>query len=204
MENEKSSNGAIATGVIAAIAASSCCIPPVIAAISGISGASANLSWMEPFRPYLIGLTIITIGYAWYANLKPKKKDDCGCEIIKPKFYQTKSFLISMTILAGLSIALPYYSGVFFPVESKKNLLDVLAENQVKVSYTIEGMTCESCEHHISSALLSAEGVIEVIASYEQKTASVVFDNSKTSSRQLIKVLEKETGYKVISEQIVK
>ena len=66
MEN-KNSKGAVTTGILAAIAASSCCIPPVVAAIAGAGGASTNLSWMEPFRPYLIGLTIVAIGYAWYS-----------------------------------------------------------------------------------------------------------------------------------------
>ena len=88
----------IITGVVSAIAASSCCIPPVIAAIAGVGGASSSLSWMESFRPYLIGLTVIAIGYAWYSHLKSKEKDDCGCEIDKPKFYQTRGFLIIMVL----------------------------------------------------------------------------------------------------------
>jgi mercuric ion transport protein len=46
---------AVYTGVVAALAASSCCIPPVIAAIAGVGGISSSMSWMEPFRPYLIG-----------------------------------------------------------------------------------------------------------------------------------------------------
>ena len=76
--NKKSSKGAVTTGVIAALAASSCCIPPVIAAIAGVGGAAGSLSWMEPLRPYLIGLAILAIGYAWYTHYKTKKEDDCG------------------------------------------------------------------------------------------------------------------------------
>ena len=72
----KNSKGAVATGIIAALAASSCCIPPVIAAIAGVGGAAGSLSWMEPLRPYLIGLAVVAIGYAWYNHLKPKKEDD--------------------------------------------------------------------------------------------------------------------------------
>ena len=70
----KNSRGVAATGIIAAIAASSCCIPPVIAAIAGVGGAAGSLSWMEPLRPYLIGLAVVAIGYAWYNHLKPVKK----------------------------------------------------------------------------------------------------------------------------------
>ena len=31
-------------------------------------------SWLEPFRPYFIGLTILVLGFAWYQKLKPKNK----------------------------------------------------------------------------------------------------------------------------------
>ena len=77
MKTEKTSKNAAYTGLFAAVAASSCCIPPVIALIAGVGGSASALSWMEPFRPYLIGLAIIAIGYAWYDYLKPKKAEDC-------------------------------------------------------------------------------------------------------------------------------
>ena len=80
MSTEKTSKKAAYTGLFAAIAASSCCIPPVIALIAGIGGSASALSWIKPFRPYLIGLAIIAIGYAWYDYLKPKKAEDC-CEV---------------------------------------------------------------------------------------------------------------------------
>jgi len=59
MNSEKKSKNAAFTGLFAAIAASSCCIPPVIALIAGVGGSAAALSWVEPFRPYLIVLTVI-------------------------------------------------------------------------------------------------------------------------------------------------
>ena len=61
MSQEKSKK-AVITGAIAALAASSCCILPIIAAIAGIGGASSSLSWMEPLRPYSIGTAVIAIG----------------------------------------------------------------------------------------------------------------------------------------------
>ena len=76
MKTEKTSKNAAYTGLFAAVAASSCCIPPVIALIAGVGGSASALSWMEPFRPYLIGLAIIAIGYAWYSYLKPINEDD--------------------------------------------------------------------------------------------------------------------------------
>lgn len=202
MSTPKSSKGAVATGVLAAIAASSCCIPPVIAAIAGIGGASASLSWMEPLRPYLIGLAVIAIAYAWYNHLKPKKDDDCGCEIEKPKFYQTKGFLIGITIFAAVSISFPYYSYIFFPkTESKVVIVD--ANNIALANFEIEGMTCQGCEEEVKHEVAQLPGFIEVQVNHETGKATVKFDKSQTSLEQVVAAINK-TGYKVTKQEEVK
>jgi hypothetical protein len=68
-------------GVFTAIAASLCCITPVLALIAGTGSIASSFSWIEPARPYLIGLTIVVLGFAWYQKLKPRPADDCGCAI---------------------------------------------------------------------------------------------------------------------------
>ena len=69
----------IGAGLLTAIAASLCCITPVLALIAGTSGLTSTFSWLEPFRPYFIGLTILVLGFAWYYKLKPKNLIDCYC-----------------------------------------------------------------------------------------------------------------------------
>ena len=59
------------TSLLTAITASLCCIAPVLALIAGTSGFASTFSWIEPFRPYLIGLTIVVLLFAWYQKLKP-------------------------------------------------------------------------------------------------------------------------------------
>ena len=195
MEIKKPSNRAVTTGLLAAIAASSCCIPPIIAAIAGVGGISSSLSWMEPLRPYLVGLAIIAIGYAWYAHLKPKTADDCGCEIEKPKFYQTKGFLIGMTLFAAISITLPYYSHVFFG-SNDSNVVNVESANVQLSDFNITGMTCSSCTEHIKHAVAQLPGFIEADADYEDRSASVKFDKSKSTIEEVVAAIN-ETGYTV-------
>ena len=198
----KSSKRAATTGILAALAASSCCIPPVIAAIAGVGGISSSLSWMEPLRPWLIGLAVIAIGYAWYAHLKPVKEDDC-CDIdAKPKWYQSRGFLIGITIFAAVSIAFPYYSGIFFSNNTANKTIIVKESDVVQASLTIEGMTCTGCEHHVNQVLNESEGVVEASSSYETGIAQVKFDKTKVSIDQLADAVEKETGYKVVDKKI--
>ena len=198
MKTEKTSKNAAYTGLFAAVAASSCCIPPVIALIAGVGGSASALSWMEPFRPYLIGVAIVAIGYAWYDYLKPKKAEDC-CEVdAKPKWFQTKGFLIGITLFAAISISFPYYSHIFYP-DNKKEVVIVNQSNIQTVNFEVEGMTCASCEQHVTHAVNELEGIVNVAASFEKANAKVEFDNSKTTIEDIEKAIN-STGYKVINK----
>jgi mercuric ion transport protein len=89
----KSDNKVVTVGILTAISASLCCITPVLALIAGTSGIASTFSWIEPFRPYFIGLTVLVLGFAWYQKLKPKKQVDCECETDeKPSLFNQNHF----------------------------------------------------------------------------------------------------------------
>ena len=198
MSIEKTSKNAAYTGLFAAVAASSCCIPPVIALIAGVGGSASALSWMEPFRPYLIGLAIVAIGYAWYNYLKPKKAEDC-CEVdAKPKWYQTKGFLIGITLFAAISISFPYYAHIFYP-DNKKEVVIINQSDIQTVNFDVQGMTCAGCEESIKHAVNELDGIVNVIPSYEKENTEVKLDKTKISKEDIEKAIN-STGYKVINK----
>ncbi len=205
MNESKKSRGTIFTGIFAAIAASLCCITPVVAAIGGLGGVASSFSWMEPLRPYLIAFTVLIFGFAWYQKLKPSKKegDACGCEVPvkKTPFLQTKTFLAIMTVFAVLMLSFPSYSGIFFP-DNRQAL--VLSENShvISAELSIDGMTCTGCEHHVNHALQGQNGVIEASSSYKDGKAIVKFDESLIDIQQLSTSVENETGYVVTNQKI--
>src|SRR5215469_6337239 len=54
-------------GILAGLAAASCCVVPFLLFLAGISGAwIANLTALEPYRPYFAGIAIGGIGYGFY------------------------------------------------------------------------------------------------------------------------------------------
>ena len=63
-----------AGGVLGAIAASACCIVPLILFSLGISGAwIGNLTAMQPYKPIFIAITLGFLGYGyWMVYRKPK------------------------------------------------------------------------------------------------------------------------------------
>lgn len=110
----------VGAGVLAALAASLCCITPVLALLGGISGVAATFSWLEPFRPFLIGTTVLVLGFAWYQKLKPQTATqmDCACEADeKLSFLQSKGFLGIIILLAAALLSFPYYAAALFPAE---------------------------------------------------------------------------------------
>jgi copper chaperone CopZ len=197
----KSDNKVVAVGILTAISASLCCITPVLALIAGTSGVASTFSWIEPFRPYFIGLTVLVLSFAWYQKLKPKKQADCECETDeKPKFIQSKSFLGLVTIFAALMLTFPNYAHVFYP-KSDKQIVVVEKSNFETVEFKIKGMTCTSCAEHVTHEVNKLTGILKTEASYENGNATVQFDNSKTTISQIETAIN-STGYTVTDKQV--
>lgn len=189
-------------GALLALTASLCCLTPVVALLSGVSGIAATFSFLEPIRPYLISITVLVLGLAWYQKLKPKKeKIDCACEDEeRPRFWQSKTFLSIVTALSIALLAFPGYSHIFYSV--KESALSVPnASSSVVVNFSISGMTCTACEEHVTHAVNGLDGVLESSADHHTGTASVKFDPSKGSVDKIVDAID-DTGYKVRKYEI--
>jgi len=186
----------IGAGLLTAIAASLCCITPVLALVAGTSGLASTFSWLEPARPYFAGLTIFALGFAWYQKYKPQKQVDCNCETDEnPKFIQSKLFLVLVSAFAAVMLAFPNYAHIFYP-KSEKQVMVVDKSNVQTVEFSIKGMTCAGCEGSVNHQVNKLAGVIKSTASYENGNAIVEFDNSKTSITEIEEAILK-TGYSV-------
>lgn len=204
MSKKKSSGGLIGAGLIAAIAASLCCITPVLALLAGASGIASSFSWLEPARPYLIGVSVLVLGFAWYQKLKPRTKEEieCACEEDeKPSFWQSKKFLGIVTVFAVLMMAFPWYSHIFFP-STESNVVIVDSSNVVTANFEIEGMTCEGCAEEVKHEVSKLPGYIEASVDHETGKATVKFDKSKTSMEQVVSAIN-GTGYSVIKQEVI-
>jgi copper chaperone CopZ len=191
----------MSAGVFTAIAASLCCITPVLALVAGTGSMASTFSWIAPARPFLIGLTVAVLGFAWYQKLKPKPVDDCGCvEDEKPRFIQSKTFLLIITVFAALMLSFPSYAKFFFP-KNEKTATAVEKSNIQTVELSIKVMSCAACEAEVNHEIYKLPGIIESTVSYPKKNAIVKFDVSKTTIKD-ITVAVNATGYKVINQTI--
>ena len=194
----KSTGSFTFAGALTAIAASLCCITPVIALLAGSSSIAANFSWIEPARPYLICLSVAVLAFAWYLKLKPAKTNDmdCNCEIPKkPSFLQSKTFLGIITVFAALMMTFPLYAKMFYPKPKAEATAFAVIDNKQLIKFTIQGMTCEACEEHVNNELSKVNGVLAYKTSYVTRSSLVTFNKSKVDVKAIEDAIKK-TGYK--------
>ena len=196
IENKK----LLGTSILTALAASICCVTPVLAILAGTTSLASIFSWIEPFRPYLVGFTIVVLAFAWYQKISSKKEVeiDCACEDEKPKFINSLGFLVLITLFTGAVLTFPAYSHNFYSNSSSSKEIIYVEQSNVKViKITIEGMTCSGCEAHIESEVNKLEGVLKVDADYEAANTIVQFDETKVDLLN-IETAILSTGYKIV------
>ena len=204
MKKETSSKAVAGVGIFAAVAASLCCVTPLLALLAGSSSLAANFSWIAPARPYLIALSIVVLIFAWYQQLKPASNVvDCICEpATKSAFLKSKSFLSIVTICAIVMMTLPLYAKMFYPKAKAQVVPVAIINNKVQVSYNIQGMTCEACEEHVNIELSKVKGVLTYSTSYDNKTSIITFDKSIVDIKKIEAAIN-NTGYKAVDYKII-
>jgi len=190
-------NKKIIVGIITSIAGSLCCITPVVAVMTGSIGMASSMSWIEPARPYLIGLTIFILGYAWWDKLKPQKLNiECACnpdENGKISFWHTKTFLMIVTLFSTVMLTFPYWGSIFINSDKPK-VIYVKESNIITKTIDVDGMTCQTCEATVQKAGSNVSGVTKIIASSFDGNAIVTYDKSKTDVKSIMKAIN-DTGY---------
>lgn len=189
-------------GLLAALAASLCCITPLLAVVGGLGGVASSFSWLEPYRLYLVALTVAVLGFAWYRQLRPAPvAADCCAVPAQRSVIQSTGFLAMVTVLAALLLAFPYYGARFYPT-AKPSAPAVATNGAAPVwqtrTYRIGGMTCEACARHVESAVQQVPGVQTVAVSYDQATAQVRFDAAHAQPAQVESAIN-GTGYHVLN-----
>lgn len=100
-----------ATGLLGAIAASSCCILPLALFSLGIGGAwIGRLSALAPYQPVVAVLTLGVLGYGFWLVYRPKRKScatTAACARPLPNRL-VKTGLWLATALIGAALAFPY------------------------------------------------------------------------------------------------
>lgn len=116
MPKSTNGRGALATGGLAAILASTCCLGPLVLVTLGFSGAwIGNLTVLEPYRPLFIGAALVALFFAWRQIYRPIAVCKTGETCAIPRARTTYK-LIFWVVAAQVLIALlfPYVLPLFY------------------------------------------------------------------------------------------
>lgn len=108
MDQDKATGTTLFGGALAAIAASACCLGPLVLVSLGISGAwIANLTVLEPFRPVFIAAALICMVVAYRKIYHAPAAEQCepGSLCAMPqtnKAYRALFWVVSGLVLIAL------------------------------------------------------------------------------------------------------
>ena len=116
MAETRSGRGALATGGVAAVLASTCCLGPLVLVMLGFSGAwIGNLTVLEPYRPLFIGVALAALFVAYRRIFRPAQACTPGevCAIPQVRgSYRLIFWIVAALVLVAL--AFPYVVPFFY------------------------------------------------------------------------------------------
>ena len=118
LPNDRKARWIAAGGILGALAASSCCIVPLVLFSLGISGAwIGNLTALSPYKPIFIIVTLGFLGYGfWMVYRKPKAcADGTACARPLPNRL-VKSALWASTLLIFTAIFWAQIAPIVAPI----------------------------------------------------------------------------------------
>jgi mercuric ion transport protein len=161
--------------VVAALAASSCCIGPLVLAALGIGGAGA-LAVLGTYRPYVLGLTAVLLAggfYLTYRRPRAAEGDACGCE--RPHRAAGRAGKIGLW-LATAMVALFALSPQLIACVAGKSEARAASGPVMRATLRVEGMDCEACSVNIQGALTQAGGFRALKVDLASQTISVQYE----------------------------
>lgn len=113
---KKSGSGPLATGGIAALLASACCLGPLVLIMLGVSGAwIGNLTALEPYRPIFIGIALVAMFVAWRRIFRPVEacQPDEVCAVPRVRMAYKAIFWV-VAVLVLIALVFPYVLPLFY------------------------------------------------------------------------------------------
>jgi mercuric ion transport protein len=186
---------------LAAIAASGCCIGPLVAVALGAGGFAASAVF-EKWRPVFLGVTFTLVALAWYLSYrKPKAtcEEGSACATAAGSKWN-RVVLLFATAFVVAAAAFPSVASALLRASrsgSEACCAPPIATKAASVVLRarIPAMDCAACALNIESVLKKQAGVEQARVRFDTKEAVVQYDNTKVSPEKLITAID-QTGFK--------
>ena len=168
-------------GVFAGLAASLCCVGPLLSLSLGL-GSFAASAWFAQWRPVFLTVTFVLLGLAWYLTYRRPKVDCADGSCARPPGKAARVSLWVGTIVALSAAVYPWLPAIGHDSSSAA----AVAPGDVRFGVRVPSMDCAACATGIEASLRRAPGVKQAVVNYDTKTALLIFDPAMTSRDQLL------------------
>lgn len=167
--------------VVAALAASSCCIGPLVLAALGIGGAGA-LAAVGAYRPYILTATAVLLAGGFYLTYRKPRGvvsggDTCGCERPSPKAGRVGK--MGLWIATALVVLFAGAPSLIAWAADRGHAATVATAPGAPVEHAtilVQGMDCEACAVHIRGALAKVGGLHDMTVDRGAQTITVAYE----------------------------
>lgn len=171
--------------VAGALAASICCLGPLVLVALGATGAwIGGLEALAPYRPLFILATVALLGFAFYREYRKPKAEACkpGSACAVPAVRRgTRVALWVVALLVVVLLALPYVSPALVASAGRGSSSGPTAT----VTLAVHNMVCEGCVATVTKVLTAVPGVTRAHVTLEPPRAEVTYDPARVNVRQL-------------------
>lgn len=182
----------LAGAMVAAIAASACCVGPLVLMFLGISGAwIGTLTALAPYQPIFMTVAVVLLGLSFYKMYHKPKEEECapGSYCASPSAGRFNKIIlwIFTAAIAGL-LMFPYAAPYVFAGTAKDG-----AQTQ-EATFSVKNMTCASCLIPVRRAIGKLDGVESAKVTVKPGMAVVIYDPAKVKPADIAKAIT-NAGY---------
>jgi mercuric transport protein len=201
-----------AGSLVGALAASSCCILPLVLFGLDVTGAwIGNFTRLAPYQRYFIAVTIGCLGYGYWLVYRSTKLacadgDACAraCRIglLRPgSFSQASLSLPRSDSISSHPCSSTHERRIAVSklLASAAIAVSILASStalaaEKTITLAVKNMYCADCPFIVRKSLEAVPGVTKAVVSYKDKTAVVTYDDTRADVAALTRATT-EAGY---------
>src|SRR5574337_309396 len=189
---------ALAGGVLSALAASLCCVVPLLAVGLGASGLTAANAF-APWRPYFLVATFGLLGLGFYLSYRASVPRACDpASHCRPSLLGrwSRPILWLATALAIVFATFPYYSGWVARAAGRSLPGIHSARTSAHLVVKVDGMDCIMCAGGLRATLRQIPGVRHAEVNFQDKQAMIDYDPRAVDPSRFLKVIA-DSGFRV-------
>lgn len=182
--------------ILSMIAASSCCLPPLIllgltligvgtAGFAGVSSTLGSIKW------YILPLAIVGVSLSYWLYFREKRKcSHASCKMATERLTKTMLTISTVVVVGFLGWSVyPYILGAT-PAPS-----DGGSSSAHFVVYQVDGMTCGGCEIAIDGVIEATGAADSVKSSFTDSKAYIWYSDANTDLAKFESAIQ-SVGYK--------